>query len=83
MPGIENYLNLELKALENGFPMLKIPGAFEYNDVLDLNVSKYLAGEFSHGERDPGYRRCALERAEQKVRSGQAKGLLRQDVAVA
>jgi multiple sugar transport system substrate-binding protein len=46
IPGIENYLELELKALENGFPMLKIPGAFEYNDVLDLNVSKYLAGEF-------------------------------------
>jgi multiple sugar transport system substrate-binding protein len=46
VPGIENYLELELKALENGFPMLKIPGAFEYNDVLDLNVSKYLAGEF-------------------------------------
>lgn len=45
VPGIENYLELELKALENGFPMIKIPGAFEYNDVLDLNVSKYLAGE--------------------------------------
>lgn len=45
IPGIENYLELELKALENGFPMIKIPGAYEYNDVLDLNVSKYLAGE--------------------------------------
>jgi multiple sugar transport system substrate-binding protein len=45
VPGIENYLELELEALENGFPMIKIPGAFEYNDVLDLNVSKYLAGE--------------------------------------
>jgi len=45
VPGIENYLNLELKALESGYPMLKIPGAFEYNDVLDLNVSKFLAGE--------------------------------------
>jgi len=47
VPGIENYLALELKALESGYPMLKIPGAFEYNDVLDLNVSKYLAGEFA------------------------------------
>jgi multiple sugar transport system substrate-binding protein len=46
VPGIENYLNLELKALENAFPCLKIPGAFEYMDNLDLNVSKYLAGEF-------------------------------------
>ncbi len=46
VPGIEKYLELELKALELGYPMLKIPGAFEYNDVLDLNVSKYLAGEF-------------------------------------
>jgi len=46
VPGIENYLALELKALENGFPCLKIPGAFEYMDNLDLNVSKYLAGEF-------------------------------------
>ena len=26
--------------------MLKIPRKFEYNDVLDLNVSKYLAGDF-------------------------------------
>lgn len=32
-------------ALEQGFPLLKIPGAFEYLDVLDLNISKYLAGE--------------------------------------
>jgi multiple sugar transport system substrate-binding protein len=46
IPGIENYLELELKALESGYPMVKIPGAFEYNDVLDLNVSKYLAGDF-------------------------------------
>jgi multiple sugar transport system substrate-binding protein len=46
IPGIENYLELELKALESGYPMIKIPGAFEYNDVLDLNVSKYLAGDF-------------------------------------
>ena len=45
VPGIESYLELELKALENGFPMIKIPGAFEYNDVLDLTVSKFLAGE--------------------------------------
>jgi hypothetical protein len=45
VPGIEQYLSLELKALENGYPMIKIPGAFEYNDVLDLNVSKYLSGE--------------------------------------
>jgi ABC-type glycerol-3-phosphate transport system substrate-binding protein len=45
VPGIENYLELELKALESGFPMIKIPGAFEYNDILDLNVSKFLAGE--------------------------------------
>ena len=42
----KNYLELELKALESGYPMVKIPGAFEYNDVLDLNVSKYLAGDF-------------------------------------
>jgi multiple sugar transport system substrate-binding protein len=49
-PGIETYLNLELKALEQGYPMLKIPGAFEYNDVLDLNISKYLAGDFSSAQ---------------------------------
>jgi len=46
-PGIEKYLNTELKALENGYPMLKIPGAFEYMDILDLNISKYLAGEIA------------------------------------
>jgi multiple sugar transport system substrate-binding protein len=45
VPGLERYLDLEMKALENGFPMIKIPGAFEYNDVLDLNISKHLAGE--------------------------------------
>ncbi|MBD3308278.1 extracellular solute-binding protein [candidate division KSB3 bacterium] len=45
VPGIEHYLQLEMEALENGYPMLKIPGAFEYNDVLDLNVSKFLAGD--------------------------------------
>lgn len=45
VPGIEAYLELELKALESGFPMIKIPGAFEYNDILDLNISKFLAGE--------------------------------------
>jgi multiple sugar transport system substrate-binding protein len=47
VPGIEHYLELELKALEQGYPMIKIPGAFEYNDVLDLNVSKFLAGDFA------------------------------------
>jgi multiple sugar transport system substrate-binding protein len=47
VPGIEKYLELELKALEQGYPMIKIPGAFEYNDVLDLNVSKFLAGEIA------------------------------------
>jgi multiple sugar transport system substrate-binding protein len=46
VPGIEKYLEIELEALKQGYPMLKIPGAFEYNDVLDLNVSKYLAGDF-------------------------------------
>jgi ABC-type glycerol-3-phosphate transport system substrate-binding protein len=46
VPGIEVYLQKELEALEHGFPMLKIPGAFEYNDVLDMNISRYLAGEF-------------------------------------
>jgi hypothetical protein len=30
--------------------MLKIPGAFEYNDVLDLNISKYLAGDFTNAK---------------------------------
>ncbi|GAK59545.1 extracellular solute-binding protein family 1 [Candidatus Vecturithrix granuli] len=47
VPGIEKYLELELKALEYGYPMIKIPGAFEYNDVLDLNVSKFLAGDIA------------------------------------
>ena len=46
VPGIENYLELERKALENGYHMLRIPGAVEYKDVLDLTVSKYLAGDF-------------------------------------
>jgi multiple sugar transport system substrate-binding protein len=51
VPGIaENYLNIELKALESGYPFLKIPGAFEYMDTLDLNISKYLAGEFPNAK---------------------------------
>jgi multiple sugar transport system substrate-binding protein len=37
-------------ALEQGFPLLKIPGAFEYLDTLDLNISKYLAGEIPSAE---------------------------------
>ena len=45
VPGIERYLNVELKALEQGYPCLKIPGAYEYMDSLDMNISKYLAGE--------------------------------------
>jgi len=47
VPGIERYLNAELKALEYGYPCLKIPGAFEYMDSLDMNISRYLAGEVS------------------------------------
>lgn len=47
VPGIERYLEAELKALERGYPCLKIPGAFEYMDVLDMNISKYLAGELA------------------------------------
>ena len=50
VPGIEKYLETELEALKHGYPMLKIPGAFEYNDVLDLSVSKYLAGEFANAK---------------------------------
>lgn len=50
VPGIEAYLAKELEALKEGYPMLKIPGAFEYNDVLDLDVSKYLAGEFNSAQ---------------------------------
>ena len=45
VPGIDRYLNAELAALKHGYPCLKIPGAFEYMDALDLNISKYLAGE--------------------------------------
>ena len=40
-------LLVEAKALERGYPGLKIPGAFEYMDSLDVNVSKYLAGELA------------------------------------
>ena len=50
VPGIERYLETGLKALEQGYPMLKIPGAFEYNDVLDLNVSRFLAGDFPNAK---------------------------------
>ena len=38
-------LDAYAEALEKGFPLLKIPGAFEYLDKLDLGISKYLAGE--------------------------------------
>lgn len=50
VPGIEKYLEIELEALKQGYPMLKIPGAYEYNDVLDLNISKYLAGDFKNAK---------------------------------
>lgn len=47
VPGIERYLEKELEALKKGFPLIKIPGAFEYDDVLDLNISKFLAGDIA------------------------------------
>ncbi len=50
VPGIDRYLSIELKALKHGYPMLKIPGAFEYNDVLDMNVSEYLAGNIKSAQ---------------------------------
>jgi len=51
VPGIERYLEAELKALEYGYPCLKIPGAFEYMDSLDMNISRYLAGEVSTAKK--------------------------------
>lgn len=45
VPGIDKFLDTEVQAMQNGFPCLKIPGAFEYMDKLDLYISKYLAGE--------------------------------------
>ena len=47
MPELGPFLDGELKALERGYPCLKIPGAYEYMDVLDTNISSYLAGEIS------------------------------------
>ena len=47
VPGIERFFEAELAAMERGYPGLKIPGAFEYMDVLDLYVSEYLAGNIA------------------------------------
>jgi len=50
VPGIEVFLDTEVAAMQSGYPGLKIPGAFEYMDVLDLWVSKYLAGEVASAQ---------------------------------
>jgi multiple sugar transport system substrate-binding protein len=40
-----DYLQAIKDSLKNGYPDLSIPGSNEYMDVLDLNISKALAGE--------------------------------------
>ncbi len=82
IPGIEHYLELELKALEQGYPMIKIPGAFEYNDVLDLNVSKFLAGDIATAKETLDAVAKRWNELTEKIRGREAKRLLRQDVVV-
>jgi multiple sugar transport system substrate-binding protein len=43
----KSYLGAVKLNLDNGFPDLNIPGASEYLDKLDLNVTKALSGELS------------------------------------
>jgi len=43
-PWVGAFLDALAEALKRGFPLLKIPGGFEYLDSLDRNVSEYLAG---------------------------------------
>jgi len=43
-PWVGPFLDAELEALKTGYPMLKMPGAFEYLDTLDRYISDYLAG---------------------------------------
>jgi len=43
--GAETYLSGLKVALADGFPEILIPGAAQYQDVLDLHVNKALAGE--------------------------------------
>ena len=43
--GAQTYLDGLKVALADGFPEILIPGAAQYDDILDLHVSKALAGE--------------------------------------
>jgi multiple sugar transport system substrate-binding protein len=44
---VDKYLNTIMAALEKGFPDLTIPGAAEYNDVLDYELTLAIAGQRS------------------------------------
>lgn len=43
-PWVGPFLDAEFEALKSGYPILKMPGAFEYLDILDRYVSEYLSG---------------------------------------
>jgi multiple sugar transport system substrate-binding protein len=44
---VDEYLDAIVTALEKGFPDLTIPGAAEYNDVLDYELCQAIAGKKS------------------------------------
>lgn len=46
----EDYIRAYNDSIGVNFPELRIPGGFEYYDVLDVNVQKALAGELSARE---------------------------------
>jgi multiple sugar transport system substrate-binding protein len=43
-PWVGPFLDAELEALKTPYPLLRVPGGFEYLDALDLAVSECLAG---------------------------------------
>jgi len=43
-PWVGPFLDAELEALKSPYPLLRIPGGFEYLDALDLAVSECLSG---------------------------------------
>ncbi len=46
----EDYINTYRESIGLNFPELRIPGGFEYYDILDVHVQKALAGEMSAQE---------------------------------
>ena len=52
-PWVASFLDALYDALCKGysFPLLKIPGAFEYLDTLDMYIQKYLTGEIPDAKK--------------------------------